>query len=936
MSINNLDRIFEPRRIAVIGASDQAAKVGHRVLRNLVGSGYEGTVYPVNSRREAVQGIQAYPEVGELPRVPDLAIVCTPGRTVPNLVRECGEAGIHGMVILSAGFSEVGEEGRKLQEQIRVAAADFPESRIIGPNCLGFIVPGLSLNASFAAATPKPGNVAFISQSGALCTAILDQAIEQEMGFSHFVSIGNMIDVDFADLIDYFGEQEETHSIILYVESIPRAREFMSAARAFARTKPIVAYKAGRYAESAEAAASHTGSMAGDDAVFDAAARRAGIERVYDVDDMFDCAGLLARGTPPRSSRLAIVTNAGGPGVMATDTLMDLRGRLATISDATMRRLDDLLPPSWSHGNPVDVLGDAPPERLAESLQLVLADDGVDAALVVLAPQAMTDPTESGRAVGEVARESRKPVLAAWMGGASVRQGERKLNRAGVPTYVTPEQAVRAFMHLVSYARNLETLYETPRDIPVAFALDREERAEHTRALLASGADDPTSRRAGMGSTQEPKGATAASSHLLDERTAKELLRAYQIPVTLPERAATPEEAVAAARGVGYPVVMKIQSRQISHKSDVGGVKVGLDTDEQVENAFDRMVTSARTRRPEARIDGVTVQPMVAVEEGVELIVGAKVDPTFGAVILVGMGGITAEVYRDIALELPPLNERLARRMLESLRSWPLLRGYRGRPAANVDRLIETLIRFSYLVADHPALREIDINPLLVTADHAIALDARARVDQNLLDDPPVPFGHLAIRPYPEHYVHQAEMPDGTRVVLRPIKPEDEPMWHALLASCSPESIRSRFFSVFRETTHQMATRYCFIDYDREMAIVAEVEEHDERKLLAVGRLVADPDHDTAEYAVLVADPAQGRGLGRLLTAYCLEVARDWGLGRVTATTLPENSRMIKILETLDFEVRHDLEDRMVYAERAIGWSSPDDRAPTGGGPTRS
>jgi acetyltransferase len=894
VSIHNLNKIFNPHRVAVIGASDNPSSVGYTVLKNLVGSGFRGVVYPVNPNREAVQGIQAYPDVQHLPHPPDLAVICTPAPTVPGLVRQLGEVGTRGLVIISAGFREIGEEGRKLEQQILEEQAKFPGMRILGPNCLGIIVPGIHLNASFAAATPLPGHIGFISQSGALCTSVLDWALDEGIGFSYFVSVGNMIDVSIADLIDYFGTQTETQSIILYIESITEAREFMSAARAFARTKPIVAYKAGRFQESAQAAASHTGAMAGVDAVYEAAFQRAGIVRVFEVDDMFDCAELLARQQPPKGDRLAIVTNAGGPGVMTTDTLISMDGHLATLSPETLETLNSFLPPFWSHGNPVDVLGDAPPERYAKAVEAVLKDPNVDAVLVILTPQAMTDPTGTARAVAQVASGSRKPVLAAWMGGRSVAQGLQIFNEARIPSYTTPEKAVRAFMHLVHYARNLEILHETPRDIPMAFRLDRQRLRPVFDSVLAEGAD------------------------ILSESLSKAFLEAYEIPVTRPQLARTPKEAVELARQIGYPVVLKIHSPQITHKTDVGGVALNINSDDGVRTAFQEIIQRAQQRRPDATVIGVTVQKHITRGNDVELIIGSKKDPVFGVVIMVGMGGVAAEVFRDRALALPPLNESLARRMLESLKSWPLLRGYRGRPGVNIDRLIEILMRFSYLVADYPEIREIDVNPLLVTPTDAIALDARVIVDRDVMVHGARPYSHLAIRPYPEEFVTQRTLKDGTVVTLRPIKPEDEPMWHDLLANCSTQSIWFRFRYLFKQTTHEMATRYCFIDYDREIGIVAEIEEEGQNKLIGVGRLVADMNHEEAEYAVIVVDRWHGRGLGGLLTDYCLEVARRWGVKRVVAETTKDNARMLATFRNRGFEFIERPDEDVILVRKEV------------------
>jgi acetyltransferase len=873
-------------------------------LQNLRSGGFSGAIYPINAKRSTVQGLPAVAHVGELAVPPDLAVICTPASTVPEVVRECGEIGTRGLIIISAGFREIGPEGRALEDQIRREAARYEGLRIIGPNCLGVMAPHSGLNASFAAGSPQAGHVAFLSQSGALCTSVLDWALEKEIGFSHFVSIGNMLDVGVGDLIDYFGCDATTDSIVLYVESIDDARSFMSAARAFARRKPIVVYKAGRFAQSAKAAASHTGAMAGVDAVYDAAFQRAGAVRVSLVDDLFDCAELLARKRIPKGPRLAIVTNAGGPGVMATDSLLSRQGTLATLSNDSLAKLNSLLPTCWSHGNPVDVLGDAPPERFASALESILADQAVDAALVMLTPQAMTEPTAAARVVGEVASRSPKPVLAVWMGGKSVRQGIEVLNRFGVPTYHTPDHAVRSFMYLVSYSRNLEILYETPRDVPMAFTVDR--------PLVRGRFDELVASLGNEGSGPPP------TASVLSEESSKELLDAYGIAVTLPLRARTAEEAVKVANLVGYPVVIKIASPDITHKTDVGGVALDVPNEAEVRATFQRVTLAAREKRPDAQIAGVTVQRMVAAPDGVELILGAKQDPVFGAVILVGAGGVTAELFQDRALGLPPLNERLARHMLESLRSWPLLQGYRGRPAVNIDRLIEIIMRFSYLVADFPEIAELDINPLLVTPQEVVALDARMAINRQRITRPGRPFNHLAIRPYPAEYERRVTLADGTECRLRPIKPEDEPLWHELLASCSRESIWSRFRYLFKETTHEMATRFCYLDYDRELAIVAEVEVEGGKKLVGVGRLVADTDHQQAEYAVLVSDRWQSHGLGGLLTDYCLEIARDWQLRGVIAETSPANTRMLTIFRDRGFELDSTLAPDVILARLAI------------------
>ncbi len=894
MDIHNLDGIFKPKRIAVIGVTRNPKSVGGTVLRNLIGAGFRGVVYPVNPSCEAVLGISCFPDVRSLPKTPDLAVVCTPASQVPEVVRECGEAGIMGIIIISAGFKEIGPDGLELERRVKKEASAFKDMRIIGPNCLGIVVPGLNLNATFANAVPKSGHVAFISQSGALGTSILDWAQGEKIGFSYFVSIGNSVDVDFADLIDYFGEDESTESIILYIESIKNARKFMTAARAFARTKPIVAFKAGRFPESAEAAASHTGAMAAEDAVYRAAFQRAGIVRVFNIGEIFDVAELIGRGKLPRGARLGIVTNAGGPGVMATDALIANEGILAELSEETIKNLDEFLPPFWSHGNPVDVLGDARSKRITKAVKTVLNDKGVDAVLVILTPQAMTNPTSAAKAVSELAETTRKPVLAAWVGGQSMQEGVRILSDAGAAAYDTPEQAVRAFMSLVSYSRNLEIIYETPKEMPVEFSLDRKQIRKDFQNIICGG------------------------SSILDERTSKKLLNDYGISATMPQPAKTAEEAVEIAEKIGYPVALKIWSEKITHKSDIGGVKLNIQNEAMVHNGFRDIMEQAGTRHPESEIEGVTVQKMVRHKHSTELILGAKSDPVFGAVIMVGLGGTGAEVFRDRALGFPPLNERLAMRMLESLKAWPLLNGYRGRPKADIDKLLETMMRLSYIAADYPEIKELDINPLLVSPDGVIALDARIIIDPEIKFSEVRPYAHLALRPYPEEYIRSAVLKDGTEVTLRPIKPEDEPLWMDMLGSCSRESIYMRFRYMFHWASHEVAVRYCFIDYDREMAIVAELNRNDERKLLGVGRLVGAPDMKTGEYAVLITDEWQNKGLGGILTDYCIEIAKDWGLELVVAQTTTDNPRMISLFEKRKFELDAGSDDSLVDADKKL------------------
>ncbi len=893
MPIKKLDRIFRPKRIALIGVSNDPKSVGGITLKNLVGGGFGGVVYPVNPKREAVLGIPCFPDVKSLPKTPDLAVIMTAAKIVPQLVRECGEASIPGLIIMSAGFKEIGEEGRKLEEQVKEEKAKFHDMRIIGPNCLGILVPGLNMNVSFASGMPKMGHVAFISQSGALCTSLLDWAYENNVGFSYFVSIGNSIDVSFGDLIDYFGQDPNTKSIVLYVESISNARSFMSAARAFARKKPIIVYKSGRFPESAAAAASHTGAMASEDSIYDAVFRRAGIARVYNYGDIFDFTDLISRRRAPKGSNLAIITNAGGPGVMATDSLISLGGKLVDLSETTTQKLNENLPPFWSHGNPIDVLGDATPERFAKATEIVLEDENVDAVLVLLTPQAMTAPTETAQAITELAGKTSKTIMAAWLGGASMRAGMTVFNNAGIAAYGTPEQAILAFMTLTHYSENLELLYETPKEIPVSFSYDRDElRKKYLLEIF-------------------PK------AKILNEDDSKHLINDYGIATTHPQPASNEDEAVKIANEKGYPVVLKIYSNDITHKSDAGGVALNIKNDEMVRATFRNMIKTVSEKMPDAKIDGVTVQKMISSKDAIELILGIKKDPVFGTVMLVGMGGTTAELFKDKRLEFPPLNERLAIQMLQSLQIYPLLKGYRGSKPKNINKLIEVIIRLSYVAADYPEIEELDINPLLVTPDDIIALDARIVVDEKLLYHPVKDYSHLILRPYPERLTSKIKLLDKTEVYLRPIKPEDEPMWLDLLASCSKESIYLRFRYDFYYDSHEVASQFCFIDYDREIAIVAEITEKGKKKIIGVGRLIADPDVEIMEYAILITDEWQQKDLGYIITEFCINIAKNNGIKRLVAETTKNNKPMISVFKKLNFKINFN-EDTTVSVTKML------------------
>lgn len=878
MGLFNLDRMLNPKTIAVVGASERPESVGAAVMRNLVEGGFPGAVYPINPRRSTVQGLKAYARLSDAPSPIDLTVVATPMDTVPEIMEDCGAKGVAGAVILSAGGREIGQEGRRLEEEIarRAAAARV---RIIGPNCLGFICPGAKLNASFAAHMPPAGRLAFISQSGALCTAILDLSLQEGIGFSYFVSIGSMLDVDFADLIDYLGNEFQVTSILLYVESIPNLRKFMSAARAVSRIKPIVVLKSGRSPAGARAASSHTGAMAGEDALYDAAFRRAGVLRVHTIGQLFDCAELLAKQPRPEGPRLAIITNAGGPGVMAADALAEYGLEPAPLGEKTLAALDAVLPPCWSRNNPVDILGDASPERYSAALKVCVESGDIDGVLLILTPQAMTDPSGVARQVTSMAAKRPCPILASWMGGVNVEEGRRILNRAGIPTYATPEQAIVAFLELHQYAVNQKML----KEIPKRFREDLTFDDQRAKTILQKGLTRPNG--------------------MLTEVESKQLLEAYGIPTTATRLAVDEEQAVVFARDMGFPVVLKICSPDIVHKTEAGGIQLDLQSEEQVRVAYRSIVQGARAYKPDAEIQGVSVQPMLRNgrgSAGLELIVGAKRDEQFGPVILFGMGGIFAELLRDRSLGLPPLNRALARRLMEETRVYKVLQGYRNLPPANMAALEELLIRLSQLVTDFPEIAELDINPVIVQQGRPWAVDARVLVRPSPLASPM----HLIISPYPAKYEKHAATSFGVSVFIRPIKPEDAPLLVDLFHVLSPTSIYYRFFSPLKELSEDLLARFTQIDYDREIALVAlDSPGSPEERMLGVARVISDPDGKKAEFAVLVGDPWQGKGIGALLLENCLQIAKERGIETVWGTVLQENTQMLALGRKLGFTV---------------------------------
>lgn len=894
----SLDAIFAPRTIAVIGATEREGSVGRTVLWNLVSHPFGGTIFPVNSHRNSVLGIKAYPTIAVVPELVDLAVIATPAATIPGVIGECIDAGVKGAIVLSAGFKEAGIAGVELEHQIQ-AQLQRGKLRLIGPNCLGVMNPHLGLNATFANAMAQPGNVGFISQSGALCSAILDWSFHENVGFSAFISVGSMLDVGWGDLIDYLGDDPHTQSIVIYMESIGNARSFLSAAREVALTKPIIVIKSGRTEAAAKAATSHTGALAGSDAVFDAALKRCGVLRVYSISDLFDMAEVLSKQPRPNGPRLTMITNAGGPGVIATDTLLAGGGQLAELSPETQFALNDCLPPHWSHGNPIDILGDADPDRYAKTLEIAAKDPNSDGLLVILTPQAMTNPTRTAELLKPYANLG-KPILASWMGDADVEAGAEILNQANIPTFLYPDTAVQLFNYLWRYSENLRGLYETPVTTEIA-APDQ----MRVNALIQN------IRQTGR--------------TLLTEVESKQLLAAYGIPVVDTQIAMSPEAAVAIATPMGYPVVLKLLSETITHKTDVGGVQLNLRNDEEVRTAYTAIRTSVTKRVGANHFTGVTVQPMIK-PEGYELIIGSYLDPQFGAVILFGSGGQLVEVFHDRALGLPPLNTTLARRMMEQTQIYAALRGVRGRSAIDLAALEQLLVRFSQLVIEQPWIKEIDINPLLTsiepgTTTPLIALDARIVLQSADVCEDQLPTP--AIRPYPVQYVSSWTMQNGTEITLRPIRPEDEPLMVQFHKTLSEESVYFRYFHLIKlsqRTAHNRLTRLCFIDYDRVIALVADqqnlqTEAHD---ILAVARLSKLHGQNAAEFALLVSDRYHYQGLGTQLLQQLLQIGRDEHLSHISAEILMENLAMQRVCTKLGFHI-HKTDDRsVVKAEIAL------------------
>ena len=894
---NPLDVMFSPRSVAVIGATEREGSVGRIVMSHLLSNDYDGTIFPINRNWSNVLGLRAHDRVTDVPDEIDLALIATPAPSVPHLVRQCVAAGVKACIILSSGFKEIGEEGAALEAEI-LRDARRGRMRIVGPNCLGIMVPHGGLNATFASQPAIPGSVGFVSQSGALCSAVLDWSLKENVGFSAFVSIGSMLDVGWGDLIYYFGDDPQTKSIIMYMETIGDARSFLSAAREVALTKPIIVIKPGRTQEAAKAAASHTGSLTGRDEVLGAAFRRCGVLRVEQIGDLFNMAEVLSKQPRTSGPRLTIVTNAGGPGVLATDALVAGGGQLATLSPDALTDLDELLPPHWSHANPIDILGDAGADRYSRVIEMALNDPLSDGVLAILTPQAMTDPTETAQALKKLHNRPAgypygKPVLASWMGGAEVAAGDEILNQANIPTFAFPDAAARTFNYMWRYQRRLQSLYET--------------------AHLPSGYDEFAFKRFLVG--EMIADLRQSGRTLLTERESKRVLAAYGIPVADTMLASSADEAAAKAAETGFPVALKINSTTITHKMAAGGIRLGLDNEQDVRQAFEQLAKVMSENYDVADFEGVTVQPMINRDGGVELIVGSSPDSQFGPVLLFGHGGSLVDIFADHAVGLPPLNTTLARRMMERTRIYSALQDLDASRAVDLEAVEDLLVMFSQLVVEQRWIKEIEINPLLVVAGKLLALDARIVLYGPDVEEEMLP--RLAIRPYPTQYIYPFTNKAGTDFVIRPIRPEDEPKLIDFQAKLSEDSIYLRYFRAFQLSSrveHERLVRMCHVDYDRTIALVVEHENPDtgESEIVANGRLTRLPNPQEAEFAMLVRDDFQGQGLGTIMLKRLLQFGRDEGLERVEAYMLGANKGMITVCKKLGFSFER--EDELVKA----------------------
>jgi acetyltransferase len=887
MNKHYLASLFTPQSVALFGASDRMNSVGGVVFKSLLTSGFKGRIYAINPKRDTIQGEKAFSSLDEIDATVDLVVVATPANGIPEIVTSCGERGIKMMLILSAGFRETGAEGRRLEDRVTELVKHYG-IRMMGPNCLGIIRPDKGLNITFGNNNALPGNLALVSQSGAICTAILDWAEQNDIGFSAVVSTGIAADLDFGDYLDYLVSDHATKAILLYIEGIKNSRHFMSSLRAAARVKPVIALKVGRHAAGAKASLSHTGALVGSDETFSAALSRSGVLRVETVSQLFAAARVLSSvryGGP--SERLVIITNGGGPGVMAADRATDQGIELSTLSPTTLTALNEVLPSVWSHGNPVDIIGDAPLERYQRAMDICLEDPGVDGAVVILTPQAMTKPTQAAEAVIKSAQNSNKPIMASWMGGNQVEEARRLFNNAHVPNFRNLENAVDAFSYLARYNRNQRLLLQTP-------------------ARLSRGQESPDSE----GARLIIEGVLAEQRKILTEPESMAVLNAFQIPTVRNAVAHSPNEALIVAESIGFPVAMKVLSTDISHKSDSGGVKLNINSAPEVRGAYRQLIDQVALKVPEAKISGVTVEKMYRSSNGRELMIGIIRDPVFGPVISFGSGGMNVEIMGDSAISLPPLNRRLARDLVDRTKVSRLLGKFRHLPAVDMDKLIDVLLGASSMACELPWIQEMDINPLIMDAEGIVAVDARIVVDYPKPSTDP--YHHLAIHPYPAHLVKDIQLNDGTDIVIRPIRPEDAEIEAKFVRDLSSEARYFRFMSSLQELSQEMLVRFTQIDYHNEMALIAVRSDDAGEEQIGVARYMTNLDKKSCEFALAISDQWQGKGIAHHLMRNLMEIARDRDLESIEGLVLSKNSRMLDLVTSLGFQVSNDPEDRTV------------------------
>jgi acetyltransferase len=873
---NPINSFFNPQSVALIGATEKDPSVARTILNNLLHHGYQGKIYPINPKYEKVLGVKCYPDIKAIDEKIDLVVIVTPAKTVPALVKDCVDCQVDSIIIISAGFKEAGDAGKKLEEDI-LRTIQNTKTRIIGPNCLGLMNPHRNLNATFSADMALKGNLAFISQSGAMCTSVLDWSLKEKVGFSAFISIGSMSDVQFGDLIEYLGHDPKTEIILIYMETIGDARIFLSAAKKVALTKPIVLIKAGRTQAAKKAAASHTGSLAGSDDAFDAAIRRVGVLRVNQIEELFDMASALSKQPMPKGPNLTIITNAGGPAVLATDGTILSGAKMTELHPKTIELLNQFLPAAWSHSNPVDILGDATDEAYAKSLEVVAHDPHTDGVLVILTPQDMTKPLETAQAVSRLSHLG-KPVLASWMGGAKLDSGIHVLHQNNIPNFPYPDEAAKVFGTMWTYHENLRALYETPAIRDEDFdKLLVEKRIEIVEKIFHH--------------------ALKEGRTILTEFESKKILEAYDIPTVKTVVCHTVDEAIKQADAIGYPIVLKLHSDTITHKSDVGGVKLNLKNSHAVKEAYHAIEEAVTKHHSKKDFGGVSVQQMISLK-GTEILVGSIVDDQFGPVIMFGTGGVLVEVFKDRALSIPPLNSTLAMQMMSQTKIYEALKGVRGKEGVSFEKLEKILINFSKLILEHPRIKECDINPLLASAEQIIALDARFVI--NTAHEPIV---SSAMRAYPTEYIKAATLKDGSDIRIRPVRPEDEPKVKLFHEELSENTVRARYLSLLsleERTSHERLIQICSIDYGNEMRLIAEDAHH---KIVGIASYRRLPNSKDADFKLTLVDRIQGKGLGTVLLEHLIHIAKEEKLKKLTGSILDENTHLLEMCKKHGFKV---------------------------------